>query len=33
MVLYMITLVEELRAADPGLLSPLYEDDMVFDGL
>ena len=36
MVLYGITLVplaEELRAADPGLLSPFYADDAVFDGL
>ena len=36
MVLYMITLVplaEELRAADPGLLSPFYADYTAFDGL
>ena len=36
MVLYGITLVplvEDLRAADPGLLSPFYADDVVFDGL
>ena len=36
MVLYGITLiplVEELRAADPGLLLPFYADDAVFDGL
>ena len=36
MVLYRITLVplaEELRAADPGLLSPFYADDAVFNGL
>ena len=36
MVLYGITLiplVEELRATDPGLLSPFYADDAVFDGL
>ena len=36
MVLYGITLVslaEELRAADTGLLSPFYNDDGVFDGL
>ena len=36
MVLYGITLVplaEELRAADPGLLSPFYADDAAFDGL
>ena len=36
MVLYGITLVplvEELQAADPGLLSPFYADDAVFDGL
>ena len=36
MVLYVITLVppaEELRAADPGLLSPFYADDAAFDGL
>ena len=35
MVLYGITLVplaEELSAADPGLLSPFYVDDAVFDG-
>ena len=34
-VLYGITLaplVEELRAADPGLLSPFYADDTAFDG-
>ena len=34
MVLYRITLVplaEELRAADPGLLSPFYTDDASFD--
>ena len=34
MVLYGITLVplvEELRAADPGLLSPLYADDESFN--
>ena len=36
MVLYRITLVplaEELRAADPGLLSPFYTDDAAFDSL
>ena len=35
MVLYGITLVpltEELRAAEPGLLSLFYEDDAAFDG-
>ena len=35
MVLYGITLVslaEELRAADPGLISPFYADDAAFDG-
>ena len=35
MVLYRITLVpltEELRAADPGLLSPFYANDADFDG-
>ena len=35
MVFYGITLVplaEELRAADPGLLSPFYADDAAFDG-
>ena len=35
MVMYGITLVplaEELRAADPGLLSPFYADDAEFDG-
>ena len=33
MVLYRITFVhlsEELRAADPGLLSPFYADDVAF---
>ena len=36
MVLYGITVVPlatELRASDPGLLSPLYADDADFDGL
>ena len=36
MVLYRIALVplaEELRAADPGLLSPFYADNAAFDGL
>ena len=36
MVLYGITLVplaEDLRAADPGLLSPFYVDDAALDGL
>ena len=36
MVLYRVTLValvEELRAAHPGLLSHFYVDDAVFDGL
>ena len=35
MVLYGINLVplaEELRAADPGLISPFYADDADFDG-
>ena len=35
MVLYKITLVplvEELRAADPGILSPFYADYTAFDG-
>ena len=35
MVLYGITLAplaEELRAADPGILSPFYANDAVFDG-
>ena len=35
MVLYGITLVplvEDLRAADPGILSPFYADDADFDG-
>ena len=35
MVLYGITIVpqaEELRAADPGILSPFYTDDAAFDG-
>ena len=33
--MYGITLApltEELRAADPGLLSPFYVDDAAFDG-
>ena len=36
MVLYGITLAplaEELRAADPGLLSPFYANDAAFNGL
>ena len=36
MVSYGITVVplaEELRAADPGLLSLFYADDAAFDGL
>ena len=36
MVLYGIALfplAEELRAADPGLLSPFYADDVAFDVL
>ena len=36
MVLYGITLVplaEEFREADPGLLSPFYANDAVFDSL
>ena len=36
MLLYGITLVplaEEVRAADPGLLSPLSADDATFDAL
>ena len=36
MVLYGITLVplvEELRAADPWLLSPFYADNTAFNGL
>ena len=36
MVLYGITLsppAEELRAADPGLLSPINSDDAAFDSL
>ena len=35
MVLYGVTLVplaEELRVVDPGLLSPFYKDNAVFDG-
>ena len=35
MVLYDITLVplaEDLRAADPGLLSLFYADNVAFDG-
>ena len=35
MVLYGITLVslvEELRAEDLGILSPFYADDVAFDG-
>ena len=34
-VLYRITLAplaEELRAVDPGLLSPFYADNVAFDG-
>ena len=30
--IYFVTLAEEFRAADPGLLAPLYEDDEEFDG-
>ena len=36
MVLHGITLVplvKELRAADPGFLSPFYAKNVVFDGL
>ena len=36
MVLYgktLIPLAEELRAADPGLFSPFYVDDAMFDSL
>ena len=36
MVLYGITFApfaEELRAADPGLISPFYAYDVAFDGL
>ena len=36
MVSYGITVIplaEELRAADPGILSPFYADDTSFDGL
>ena len=29
----LISLAEELRAADPGMLYPFYADDVVFDGL
>ena len=35
MVLHGITLVplaEELRAADPGLLSPFYAENVAYDG-
>ena len=35
MVLYginLVPLVEKLRAADPGILSPFYADDAPFDG-
>ena len=35
MVLYRINLVflaKDIRAADPGLLSPFYADDVDFDG-
>ena len=35
MVLYrisLVTLVEELQAADPGLINPFYMDDAAFDG-
>ena len=30
--LTLIPLPEELRAADPGILSPFYTDDAAFDG-
>ena len=36
MVFYRITIVpfsEELRVADPGLISLFYMDDAAFDGL
>ena len=29
----LVPLAEELRAADPGILSPFYADDAAFDGL
>ena len=35
MVLYeinLVLLVEELRTADPGILSPFYADNAAFDG-
>ena len=35
MVFYGVTLVplaRDIRAADPGLLSPFYADDAAFDG-
>ena len=28
----LVHLSKELRAADPGLLSPFYADDAAFDG-
>ena len=36
MILYginLVSLVEEIRDADPTLLSPFYADDAAFDGL
>ena len=36
MVLYrftLVTLVEELQAADPGVVSPFYADDATFNKL
>ena len=32
LALHASTCEEELRAADPGLLSPFYADDADFDG-
>ena len=29
----LIPLVEELQAADPGLITPFYSDDVEFNGL
>ena len=31
-MLTLVSLVEELRVADLGILSPFYADDAVFDG-
>ena len=31
-VIILVSLAEEFRAADPGILSPFYADDAAFDG-